>query len=445
MNWIMTYSTKVTQDLYTKAKRIIPGGTQLLSKRPEMFAPGQWPAYYKTAKGVNIVDMDGNSYIDMCYMGIGSCTLGYADPDVNHKVVSTINDASMCTLNSPMEIELAELLCEIHPWAESVKYARSGGEAMAIATRIARAASGKDKVMFCGYHGWHDWYLSSNMGSGDALGGWHLLPGLDPLGIPKGLVGTSIPFEYNNTETFKELLDQNDGEVGVVIVETIRNIMPDPKFFAEIRSACDKKNIVFILDEITSGFRLNAGGAHLLYGIEPDMAVFAKTMSNGFPMAALIGKRNVMEYAQSTFISSLNWTESVGPAAALATINKMQSNPVFEHTSKLGLAVQDLWIEAGEAQGLKIKISGPVPQLSLFIFEDEEASAIKTLYIQEMLELGYLSTTAFYPSWAHTDEHIKAFERDVNYVFKKIADILKKGDLHSALKGEICHSGFNRL
>jgi len=283
------------------------------------------------------------------------------------------------------------------------------------------------------------------MGSGDALGAWHLLPGLEPLGIPKGLIGTSMPFEYNNTEKFKELLDQNDGEVAVVVVETIRNITPDPKFFAEIRSACDKKDIVFILDEITSGFRLNAGGAHLIYGIEPDIAVFAKTMSNGFPMAALIGKRNVMEYAQRTFVSSLNWTESVGPAAALATINKMQSNDVFGHTSKLGFAVQDLWLKAGEAHGLKIKISGPIPQLSLFTFEHEDASIIKTLYIQEMLELGYLSTTAFYPSWAHSEEHIQLFERDVNLVFAKLADVLKKGNLQSSLKGEICHTGFNRL
>lgn len=441
----MSLNTYITQDLYKKAKKIMPGGTQLLSKRPEMFAPGQWPAYYKTAKGVTIIDMDDNTYTDMCYMGIGSCTLGYADEDVNLKVIDTINNGSMSSLSTSMELELAELLVDIHPWAECVKYARSGGEAMSIATRLARAATGKDKILFCGYHGWHDWYLSSNLSDGDALGSWHLLPGLDPLGIPKGLKGTSIPFEYNNTAKFKELIAEHDGEIGVVVLETVRNITPDPAFFAEIRKLCDEKNIVFILDEITSGFRLNAGGAHLLYDIEPDVAVFAKTMSNGFPMAAIVGKRNIMENAEKTFVSSLNWTESVGPAAALATINKMQNNDIFSHTTRLGKMVQELWLKAASENNLKISISGPIPQLSLFSFDHDDASAIKTLYVQEMLERGYLTTTAFYPSWAHSEEHINAFEKDVNLVFSKISNILKDGNLKSSLKGEICHSGFNRL
>jgi len=233
----MPLNINISQDLYKKAKKIMPGGTQLLSKRPEMFAPGQWPAYYKTAKGVTIVDMDDNTYTDMCYMGIGSCTLGYADEDVNLKVINTINNASMTTLSTSMELELAELLIDIHPWAECVKYARSGGEAMSIAIRLARAATGKDKVLFCGYHGWHDWYLSSNLGNGDALGSWHLLPGLDPLGIPKGLMGTSIPFEYNNTQKFKKLIDEHDGEIGVVVLETVRNIIPDPRSIPRLNSS----------------------------------------------------------------------------------------------------------------------------------------------------------------------------------------------------------------
>jgi glutamate-1-semialdehyde aminotransferase len=176
----------VGQRLYTQAKTRIPGGTQLLSKRPEMFLPDQWPSYYSRARGVEVWDLDGNKYIDMSYNGIGACVLGAADPDVDEAVKAAIDAGSMSTLNAPEEVELAELLCELHPWAEMVRYARSGGEAMAIAVRIARAKTRRDRVAFCGYHGWHDWYLAANLAEEKALDG-HLLPGLEPTGVPRGL------------------------------------------------------------------------------------------------------------------------------------------------------------------------------------------------------------------------------------------------------------------
>jgi len=177
-----------SQELYRKAKKIIPGGTQLLSKRPEMFLPELWPAYYDKAKGCEVWDLDGKKYIDMSTMGVGSCILGYADDDVNKAVKSAVDRGNMCTLNAPEEVELAELLLKLHPWAEMVRYARTGGESMMIAVRIARAKSGKDTVLFCGYHGWHDWYLSSNLADEKSLDG-HLLPGLNPLGVPRALKG----------------------------------------------------------------------------------------------------------------------------------------------------------------------------------------------------------------------------------------------------------------
>ena len=159
------------QDLYRKARKLIPGGTQLLSKRPEMLLPEQWPSYFAKAQGVQVWDLDGRKYIDMSYMGIGSCILGYADPDVDKAVHAAVDAGSMTTLNCPEEVELAELLCELHPWASMVRYARCGGEAMAVAVRVARAATGREKVAFCGYHGWHDWYLAANLGDSAALDG----------------------------------------------------------------------------------------------------------------------------------------------------------------------------------------------------------------------------------------------------------------------------------
>ena len=180
------------QTLYRRARKVMPGGTQLLSKRPEMFLPGQWPTYYKSAKGAEVTDLDGKTYLDMSYCGIGATVLGFADPDVNAAVKTAIDMGSMSTLNCAEDIELAELLIELHPWADMVRFGRAGGEAMAIAVRIARAATGRDMMAFCGYHGWHDWYLSANLGETTALDG-HLLPGLDTKGVPRGLAGLMHP------------------------------------------------------------------------------------------------------------------------------------------------------------------------------------------------------------------------------------------------------------
>ncbi len=250
------------QTLYKKAKTMIPGGTQLLSKRPEMFAPGQWPAYYSKAKGCRVWDLDGKEYIDVSYMGIGANVLGYADDAVDEAAKSAITNGSMCTLNAPEEVYLTEKLLEIHPWAGGVRYAKAGGESMALAVRIARAFTKKEKILFCGYHGWHDWYLSANLSEGDALADQHL-SGLEPLGVPKGLAGTNLPFHYNAIEEFKELVEKNHDDIAAVVMEPVRNDYPENGFLEKIRKITEKLNIVLIFDEITAGFRLCTGGSHL--------------------------------------------------------------------------------------------------------------------------------------------------------------------------------------
>src|SRR3989344_285494 len=288
--------------LWNKAKKIIPGGNQLLSKRSEMFLPDGWPSYYKKAKGVEIWDLDGNKFIDMSIMGIGSCVLGYADPDVNKAVQKAVREGSMSTLNSPEEIELAELLLKIHPWAGMARYARTGGEAASIAIRIARAYTDKDKIAFCGYHGWHDWYLSTNLARGKNLEG-HLLPGLTPKGVPKGLHGTMFPFHYNKLDELKAIVAKHK-DLAAIIMEPMKGYEPDNGFLEGVRKIADDIGAVLIFDEITIGWKLAFGGAHLKYGVNPDIAIFAKAMSNGYPMAAVIGKKEVMQFAQDTFISS---------------------------------------------------------------------------------------------------------------------------------------------
>ena len=432
-----------SQELYKKAKKLIPGGTQLLSKRPEMFLPDLWPAYYSKAKGCEIWDLDGNKYIDMSYMGIGSCILGYADKDVNMAVKKAIDDGSMSTLNVPEEVELAELLTEIHPWADMVRYARSGGEAMSIAVRIARAASGKDVVLFCGYHGWHDWYLSANLSSNKALDG-HLLPGLSPAGVPRYLKGTSYPFKYNDSDGLLKLADKLKSKIGAVVLESIRNNQPEKEFINVIKKITKKEKTVLIVDEITAGFRLNLGGAHLLFGVEPDIAVFAKGISNGFPMAAIIGKRDIMEKAQSTFISSTYWTERIGPVAALATINKIKNNFVPEHLIKIGKKIREGWIDSAGKSGIEIEVDGIYP-LGHFSFKHKDPLVLKTLFTQLMLERGFLASTAYYASYAHKVKHVKNYLDAVGESFDIISKALKAGRPEKYLKGPVCHSGFKRL
>jgi glutamate-1-semialdehyde aminotransferase len=437
-----TISTTKNQILYNVAKTCIPGGTQLLSKRPEMFLPDGWINYYESAKGCEIVDIDGNKFIDMISMGIGTCILGYADEDVNKAVKDAIDKSNMTSLNCPEEVELAKLLIKIHPWAEMARFVRSGGEAMSVAVRIARAASKKDRVLFCGYHGWHDWYISANLSSNKTLDG-HLLPGLEPNGIPRNLIETSIPFNFNNTEEFLALIRKYDGEVGVVVLESIRNDKPEKEFIDTIRNITRKKGIVFIVDEITAGFRLNVGGAHLLYNMEPDIAVFAKAISNGYPMGAVIGRKDIMQAAQKSFISSTYWTERIGSVAALATLKKLQVLDVPVHLVKVGKLIQKGWADEAKKHGLKIHISGIYP-LSHFEFEVNNPLLYKTVFTKIMLEYGFLASTVFYSSYAHKENIVNLYIDAVDKTFERISK-MTDSEMMKFVDGKVCHSGFKRL
>ena len=431
------------QHLYEKAKGIIPGGTQLLSKRPEMFLPRYWPAYYSRAKGCEIWDLDNNRYIDMSLMGIGSCILGYADEDVNRAVIDAVGRGSMSTLNSPEEVELANLLLELHPWANMVRYARTGGEAMTVAVRIARAQSGRDKILLCGYHGWHDWYLCANLGSSQALDGVHL-PGLEPKGVPRALKDTTFTFQFNDTVAFLDLIGRHGKEVGAVVMEPMRDAYPDQLFIQVIREKTKELGIALIVDEITAAWRENLGGAHLSVDLDPDIAVFAKGMSNGFPMAAVIGKKDVMDYAQESFISSTYWTERIGPIAAIATIGKMQEKNIQSHLVKIGNRVKQIWKAHANKFEIKVDIGGIDP-LAHFSFLYDDSLVLKTLFTQCMLEEGFLATTAFYASYAHKAEYLEDYERSLISAFKIIASALKEGNPKKYLKGECCDAGFRRL
>jgi|TARA_B100001964_G_C14241996_1_gene605481 glutamate-1-semialdehyde 2,1-aminomutase len=432
---------KIGQKLWKGAKKVIPGGNMLLSKRPEMFLPNQWPTYFSKAKGCKVWDLDGNEYIDMSIMGIGTNILGYGHPEVDEAVSKTIQFGNMSTLNCPEEVYLAEKLIELHKWSDMVKFARSGGEANAIAIRIARAFSGRDKVAICGYHGWHDWYLSANLNNDNGLDG-HLFPGLEPNGVPRNLQGTVFPFNYNRFDELEALVKKH--EIGVIKMEVERNNSPDDGFLQNVRKLATQNEIVLIFDECTSGFRETFGGLHKKYNVEPDMAMFGKAMGNGYAITAVIGRREIMEAAQSTFISSTFWTERIGPTAALKTLEIMEREKSWESITSIGIDIRERWQKLADRYELKIIHQG-LPALASFSIESKNALAYKTLITQEMLSKGYLAANSIYVCAEHTTEVLEGYFEVLDRVFGLIAECEKGRDVKKLLKGDICHSGFKRL
>ena len=431
----------IGQKLWRRAKRVIPGGNMLLSKRPEMFLPDQWPTYFSKTQGCSVWDLEGNHYFDISLMGVGTNVLGYSRPAVDDAVQSTIAQGNLSTLNCPEEVYLAERLLEIHPWAQMARFARSGGEANAIAVRLARAASGRDTVAICGYHGWHDWYLAANL-TGENLEG-HLLPGLDPTGVPKALQGTTITFRYNQIDELNALLAKHP-DIGVIKMEVARNEAPEDDFLTKVREIATAKNIVLIFDECSSGFRQSFGGLHKAYGVEPDIAVFGKTLGNGYAITAVIGKQEIMDYAQSSFVSSTFWTERIGPVAAIATLEEMEKTKSWQHVEKTGKDLKTQWQELASKYKLPIKQWG-LPGLQGFTFDMEGPDVLKTLMTQEMLKQGYLANNTVYVSTAHTPEIIENYLEALELAFRQVAKCSNKQDALDLLHGPVCHSGFTRL
>ena len=431
------------QKLWIKAKKIIPGGNMLLSKKSELFAPGTWPSYFSRTKGCYVWDLDKKKYIDFSLMGVGTNILGYSNSEVDTAVIKAIRYGNMSTLNAPEEVFLAEKLVEMHPWASMVKFARSGGEANAVALRIARAASGKDKVAICGYHGWHDWYLSANISSKKNLKDF-LIPGLSPKGVPVSLKKNTIPFMYNNFEQLENIVKKNN-DIGVIFMEVCRSERPKNNFLKKVRNLASQKNIVLIFDECSSGFRENFGGLHLTYDVNPDLAMFGKALGNGYAVTAVIGKKEIMQEAQNTFISSTFWTERIGSVAGLKSLEIMEKNKSWEYITSYGKKVIKKWIEISKKNGIKIKVLG-IPALASFVIISKNFLKYKTFITQEMLKRGYLATNSLYSCISHNDSILKDYSEHLDKIFYQICRFEKGLDnVDNYLEGPICYSGFKRL
>jgi len=432
---------KKGQKLWKRAKEIIPGGNMLLSKRPEMFLPDYWPSYFSKAKGCYVWDLDNNKLVDMSIMGIGTNILGYGNDEVDRAVLSTITKGNMSTLNCPEEVYLAEKLISMHAWADMARFARSGGEANSIAIRIARAYTGKDNVAICGYHGWHDWYLSANLSSRKELDG-HLLPGLEPNGVPRALHSTVHPFSYNDIDQLEELILNKD--IGIIKMEVSRNTGPKDNFLNKVRKLATENNIVLIFDECTSGFRETFGGLHLKYEVEPDIAMFGKALGNGYAITAILGRREIMQAAQSTFISSTFWTERIGPTAALKTLEVMEETKSWEYITNQGKKIRNGWKNLAKEYHLDLDYWG-LDALTGFTILSENSLKYKTYITQEMLKNKFLASNSVYVSTAHTSEIVENYFELLALIFKEISECEDGKDIDKLLESPVCHSGFRRL
>jgi len=271
------HSVARSLEIYERARQLIPGTTQLISRRPTRGALGVSPIYAERAKGCRIWDVDGNEYVDWM-SAVGPIVLGYADDVVDTAVKEQIDRGSVYSIVHENSLALAETLVRLIPSAEMVRYCKGGGEACTMAVRIARGFTGRDKVLFCGYHGWHDWYLAANLGSEGLQG--HLFNGIEPIGVPAALEGTIEPFEYGDLNKLEDQLKASDGEVACIIMEPMRTEMPPPGYLEGVRELADRHGVVLIFDEVSCGWRISLGGVQEVTGVTPDLSVFAKAISN---------------------------------------------------------------------------------------------------------------------------------------------------------------------
>lgn len=429
-------------DLHLRATKIIPGGNSLLSKRREMYAPSQWPSFFDESKGIMVKDINGKEYRDFSNFSVGTNSLGYGNKNVDAAVIRCISKGNMSTLNPPEEVYLAERLIELHPWSSMARFARTGGEANSIAIRIARAFTGKSKIAFCGYHGWHDWYLSANLKDSRNLDK-QLLSGLSTSGVPKELMGTSLPFLEGDLEGLEVILRQ--GDVAAIKMEVMRSKEPSLQYLREIKELAKKYNCLLIFDECTSGFRETYGGLHLKYGIEPDLAVLGKTLGNGYAITTVIGTKRVMGAGETTFISSSFFTERIGFVAGLAALEEMDRLKSWQVITRIGKAFKDRLQSLANKHSLMIDITG-MDALTTYNFKYENSLEIKTFIIQEMLKENFLTSNVFYSSVEHSQEDMDAFFTSLDKVLKRLANIISNNeDLTTYLEGPVCHSGFQRL
>ncbi len=426
-------SNKITgPKLWLRAKKTIAGGNMLLTKNPDRYLSEYWPTYFSKTKGCKIWDLDSNTFLDFSYMGVGTNSLGYSRHEVDEEVINHIKLGNMSSLNAPEEVLLSEQLLKLNPWADKVRYTRSGGEANAVAVRLARTYQKKDKIMICGYHGWHDWYIAANIDSKNNLDE-SLIKGLNPGGVPKELMRTTIPFKYNDIDTFKKIIKNNKGQIAAVKMEVVRNIEPSDDFLKKIREITIKEKIILIFDECTSGFREKFGGIYSKYNVTPDMIIYGKALGNGYAINAILGKGDIMNSINQTFISSTFWTERIGYVAALATLKTMKKEKSWKKITDIGKNIRNFWSTIFSKYELDVNIQG-IPALSNFFFKHKDNKKYIQYICKEMLEKGFISNNVFYSSTAHDNKSVEKYTKAFNNTIFDLKEAIDSKRLDKYLK-----------
>lgn len=411
-----------SRQFLARAEKVIPLASQTFSKSHIQY-PEASPHFLVRGKGSHVWDVDGNEYIDFVN-GLLPVILGYCDPDVDRAVMEQMKRGVTFSLPSPLEGQLAEMLVDIIPCAEMVRFGKNGSDATAGAVRVARAYTGKERVAVCGYHGWQDWYIGATARN---------------RGVPKAVRKLTHTFKYNDLSSLEQLFDQYHGEFAAVIMEPMNVEDPAPGFLEGVQELAHKNSAVLILDEIITGFRYALGGAQELFGITPDLAAFGKSMANGFPISAVVGKREMMKEMEDVFFSFTFGGETLSIAAAIATIRKIRDHGVMEALWERGREIMKGVADLIRQKSLEsiFKIAGKAPWSLLLVEDYEKATAweIKSLFIQEMLSRGILIHSSHNVSYSLTEEDVERLLASYSEVFDTISEVLERGELRGRLAG----------
>ena len=411
-----------SEAMLARARRTIPLGAQTFSKSVTQLPFGVSPYFAARASGATLWDEDGHAYTDFCN-ALCAVTLGYAHPKVNAAVVAQVQDGAVFSLSHRLEAEVAERICAFVPCAEMVRFGKNGSDATTAAIRVARAHTGRDRVLMCGYHGWQDWSIGTTARN---------------KGVPKAVSDLTTPFRYDNLPALVALLDQYAGEVAAIIMEPMNVAAPSPGYLAGVRALATRHDVVLIFDETITGFRVHEGGAGALFGVTPDLATFGKGLANGFPLAAVAGKRALMMEMEEIFFSTTMGGEAVSLAAARAVLDILDREPVMSHLrvrgSEIEAEVEEILAASGA--GAFTHLSGD-PTWSFINFtppEGVDPFALKTLFLQETFARGVFTLGTHNLSYAHDDAAVSALVSTYGEVFPLLAEAVRTGTVEQRLR-----------
>jgi glutamate-1-semialdehyde 2,1-aminomutase len=408
-------------ELFNRAESVIPLGTQTFSKSKTQYPVGAAPLYIDKVDGAHVWDVDGNQYIDFVN-GLAAITLGYNDADVNAAVAAQLQKSTIASLPVALEIDLAEKIKEMVPCADMVRFGKNGSDVTSAAVRLARAYTGRDHIACGGYHGWQDWFIGSTSMN---------------LGVPEATQALTHKFTFNDLASLEKVFVDFPDQVAAVILEPISTQEPEPGYLEAVKALTHQHGAVLIFDEVVTGFRCHTGGAQALYNVTPDLTALGKGMANGFPVSAVVGSEKIMKLAEKIFFSFTFGSEALSIAASLATLNKLQSEPVIEHLCKLGTYLKSGVDQLIQKHGLSemLAISGN-PAWSFLAFKDTQnykGWELKALFQEKTLEQGILTLGGHNMTYAHTQQHVDTLLS----VYDEVFPLLKRVDAEKSLQAHL--------